>query len=309
VVSKGRLIPGQESLKFRVIQTEEGSILLCTMSVVSVSSKAAPVSFQVQPKGITAAAGRFAPSLQLHGSLSGCWLSNERKQRLHSPLLNCPLSDGRKHAAPRHFATRGSVKRHGCHKAPKAAVQSPRVASSFWRDCRVPGTPSLARRRTCLQRSDSKKVQVTAAIASQSPSTQQTTTFPPFIEELFVYPQDLPPFAPLFEKQFDGLTLSSREGASSEDFIRRAHELAVSWLPSELRTRLEGFLDEETGPSVLVVRGLPLDQDPPPTPYEVGKISKKPGKQMSEAWVLAISRILGQPVTYEVSLPIVAFWG
>lgn len=119
--------------------------------------------------------------------------------------------------------------------------------------------------------------------------------------------QDLPLFAPLFEKQFDGLTLSSREGASSEDFIRRAHELAVSWLPSELQTKLEGFLDEETGPSVLVVRGLPVDEDPPSTPYEVGNTTKKPGKQMSEAWVLAISKILGQPVTYEVSL-LVAFW-
>jgi hypothetical protein len=185
-----------------------------------VSSKAAPVSFQVQPRGITAGAGGFAPPLQLHGPLSGCWLSNERKQRLHTPLSKCPLSDGRKHAAPRHSQTRGSEGLYVCHKAPKAAMQNLRAASSPWRDCRVLGYPSLARRRTCLQRSGSKKVQVTSAIASQSPSTQQTTTFPPFIEELFVNQQDLPPFAPLFEKQFDGLTLSSREGASSEDFIR-----------------------------------------------------------------------------------------
>lgn len=97
------------------------------MSVVPVSSKAARVSFQVQTRGITAGAGGFAPSLQSHGPLLGRSLSNERKQRLH--VSKCPLSDERKHAAPRHFATGGSERLHACHKAPKAAMQGPRVAS------------------------------------------------------------------------------------------------------------------------------------------------------------------------------------
>lgn len=82
-----------------------------------------------------------------------------------------------------------------------------------------------------------------------------------------------------------------------EQFLTSAHSLARRWLPGHIVTRLENFIHDPKQPPVLVIRGLPIDKDLPPTGADGP--SQKVGKMMSETWLAGVSRIVGQPFTFD----------
>ncbi|KAL2608024.1 hypothetical protein R1flu_026597 [Riccia fluitans] len=83
-----------------------------------------------------------------------------------------------------------------------------------------------------------------------------------------------------------------------EEFIASAHMLARKWLPRDVVRKLETFYHDPRQPSVMVIRGLPIDEDMPPTTYD--GVKTKVGKYMSEAWLLGIGRIVGQPFNFKL---------
>ena len=82
-----------------------------------------------------------------------------------------------------------------------------------------------------------------------------------------------------------------------QEFVTSAHALVRRWLPREVVSRLETLLYDANQPPALVIRGLPIDKDLPPTGPE-GPL-RKSGKFMSETWLIGICRIIGQPFTFD----------
>jgi len=82
-----------------------------------------------------------------------------------------------------------------------------------------------------------------------------------------------------------------------EDYLSSAHALVRRWLPEKLVSRLERYIHDPNQPPALLIRGLPIDRDLPPTQPEVA--SHKVGRYMSETWLLGIARIVGQVFTVE----------
>lgn len=82
-----------------------------------------------------------------------------------------------------------------------------------------------------------------------------------------------------------------------ENFVSSAHSLVRRWLPSCIISQLEQFIHDPSMAPVLVLRGLPVDKDLPPTGPD-GPASKA-GKFLSETWLVGVSRIVGQVFTYD----------
>lgn len=89
---------------------------------------------------------------------------------------------------------------------------------------------------------------------------------------------------------------TSTNDAVIEQFVSSAHSLARRWLPQEVISQLESFMYDPNAPPALVIRGLPIDKELPPT--EPDCHLKKAGKCVSETWLVGIGRIVGQVFTF-----------
>lgn len=78
-----------------------------------------------------------------------------------------------------------------------------------------------------------------------------------------------------------------------------AHGLVRRWLTEKLVSRLERHIHYPNQPPALLIRGLPIDRDLPPTQPEAE--SQKVGRFMSETWLIGIARIMGQVFMMEYS--------
>lgn len=79
-------------------------------------------------------------------------------------------------------------------------------------------------------------------------------------------------------------------------FIREA-ELAFHELPIELRRRIIDFKRESNDFGAIVVRGLPGDQDLPPTPARSRETPRR-SSYLSEFWLSVFASPLGDPIGY-----------
>lgn len=110
-----------------------------------------------------------------------------------------------------------------------------------------------------------------------------------------------------FEADYERVAASWRANLATtldnyklEDYVSSAHALTRQWLPQDLVSRLERLIYDPSQPPALVIRGLPIDRDLPPT--EQNAQALKVGRYMSETWILGIARIVGQVFTFEYLL-------
>ncbi|CAM6089156.1 unnamed protein product [Calypogeia fissa] len=117
----------------------------------------------------------------------------------------------------------------------------------------------------------------------------------PTVVEITVPPESLKGFEADYErvsKTWPADLATTADAAKFEQFVASAHHLARRWLPQELVSRLENFMFDPTESAAMVIRGLPIDKELPPTEKDVHV--KKEGKCVSETWLVGISRIVGQ---------------
>lgn len=84
-----------------------------------------------------------------------------------------------------------------------------------------------------------------------------------------------------------------------EHFIASAHALVRRFLPPDVIQRLESFIYDPLQPPALVIRGLPIDPDLPPTSPSGLQTKLDSGNYRSEVWLLGIARVVGQPFTLD----------
>jgi L-asparagine oxygenase len=80
-------------------------------------------------------------------------------------------------------------------------------------------------------------------------------------------------------------------------FLARLLPATASTLPIEAIREVLAFRAGTTASPALLVTGLPVDPDLPPTPVGEGAVAGKPG-QVSECAILSIAVLLGEPVGY-----------
>jgi L-asparagine oxygenase len=90
-----------------------------------------------------------------------------------------------------------------------------------------------------------------------------------------------------------------RASAPAEDFEAfLAHAMsAVGWWPTAEVARLIRFRSDPGAPAALLIRGMPIDEDLPPTPSLPSSRPAKAG-HVSEGSILSIAVLLGEPVGY-----------
>ncbi|CAM6089151.1 unnamed protein product [Calypogeia fissa] len=117
----------------------------------------------------------------------------------------------------------------------------------------------------------------------------------PTVVEFTIPPKSLVGFEADYErvsKTWPADLATTTDHAKIEQFVTSTHHLARRWLPQELVSRLENFVFDPTERPAMVIRGLPIDKELPPT--EKDAHVKKEGKCVSETWLMGISRIVGQ---------------
>ncbi|CAM6095587.1 unnamed protein product [Calypogeia fissa] len=138
-----------------------------------------------------------------------------------------------------------------------------------------------------------------AATANGSSAPKPELVEIPTVVEITIPPGSLVGFEADYErvsKTWAADLPTTTDDAKIEQFVTSAQALVRRWLPEELVYRLEHLLYDPAEPPVLVVRGLPIDKDLPPTEKDVHL--KKMGKHMSETWLVGVSRIVGQVFTF-----------
>ncbi|KAL7528052.1 hypothetical protein ACHAWF_002417 [Thalassiosira exigua] len=86
--------------------------------------------------------------------------------------------------------------------------------------------------------------------------------------------------------------------------VHDAYAFVARWLPPPALARLAAFPFRKSGPSALVMRGLPIDADVPPTPAKASvfddSAAAADGRSalvpVAESWLLGVARVLGLPV-------------
>ena len=91
-----------------------------------------------------------------------------------------------------------------------------------------------------------------------------------------------------------------RMPSASDDVETVLAELlgAAALLPVALRKQLLRFRAAPDAPGALLVTGLPIDHELPPTPVDGARPPYKPG-QISECAILTVALLLGEPVAYQ----------
>jgi L-asparagine oxygenase len=90
-------------------------------------------------------------------------------------------------------------------------------------------------------------------------------------------------------------TECGRLESDAEPFLASVFS-AVRWLPADILREILPFRSVPAAPGVLLLRGMPVDDELPPTP-SVGGVSAK-STCISEASILLVGLLLGEPVGY-----------
>lgn len=85
--------------------------------------------------------------------------------------------------------------------------------------------------------------------------------------------------------------------------IHDSFAFVLQWLPKSVVARLAAFPFQTSGPSAILIRGLPIDTDIPPSPTKTSVFDNVTDREndqstfvpVAESWLLGISRILGMP--------------
>ena len=138
-----------------------------------------------------------------------------------------------------------------------------------------------------------------AATARQGTYTESEVEIPAVVE-ITIPPESLVGFEADYERV--AATWPADLGTTTDDFkieqfVSSAHALARRWLPREVVSRLESYIYDPNEPAALVIRGLPIDKELPPTGTDAH--IQKTGKFVSETWLVGIGRIVGQVFTFE----------
>ncbi|OAE25908.1 hypothetical protein AXG93_2820s1060 [Marchantia polymorpha subsp. ruderalis] len=134
-----------------------------------------------------------------------------------------------------------------------------------------------------------------AAILTESEQCEQSRENE-WLLEIRVRPEDVAGFKQDYEaiaETWPSDLRTTRDAVALEDFVIDAAALVQKWLPRDVLRRVTKFNSDASQPSALVIRGLPIDDDLPPTTAEGAQI--KVGKYMSETWLAGIGRVIGQP--------------
>ena len=85
--------------------------------------------------------------------------------------------------------------------------------------------------------------------------------------------------------------------------VHDAYAFVARWLPRNVLAKLASFPFQKDGPSALVIRGLPIDAEVPPTPTKTtvfDSVHQESDRStlvpVAESWLLGVTRILGIPV-------------
>jgi L-asparagine oxygenase len=141
----------------------------------------------------------------------------------------------------------------------------------------------------------SLQMEETAAMANQAPPEPEITS----VVDITIPPESLAGFEADYESvsaTWPADLATSTDDAVIEQFVSSAHSLARRWLPQEVISQLESFIYDPNAPPALVIRGLPIDKELPPTGPDC--YLKKAGKCVSETWLVGIGRIVGQVFTF-----------
>ena len=107
-----------------------------------------------------------------------------------------------------------------------------------------------------------------------------------------------------FPKESPLFNYSAKE--DPEQALLAVHEslaFAMQWLPTAIVSRLASFPYQKSGPSAILIRGLPIDVDIPPTPIKASVFDDAGDRDtdpstlvpIAESWLLGISRLMGFP--------------
>lgn len=130
-------------------------------------------------------------------------------------------------------------------------------------------------------------------------ATAHQSLDPPTVIEITIPPKSRAGFEADYERvsaTWPSNLANTTDDAEVEEFVSSAHALARRWLPQEVVSRLERYIHDPSQPPALVIRGLPIDKEVPPT--EPDAHLKKAGKCVSETWLVGIGRIVGQVFTF-----------
>lgn len=82
-----------------------------------------------------------------------------------------------------------------------------------------------------------------------------------------------------------------------EDFLEEVDTVVAPMLPRWLRKALSRFKNDPAGPGAILLRGVPIDRNPGRTP-RFGEVPTGKPTFVSEGMLLAIARLLGEPIGY-----------
>jgi hypothetical protein len=85
--------------------------------------------------------------------------------------------------------------------------------------------------------------------------------------------------------------------------VHESLAFVMQWLPTSIVSRLASFPFQKSGPSAILIRGLPIDIDIPPTPIKASVFDDAGDRDtdpstlvpIAESWLLGISRLMGYP--------------
>ncbi|OLP85313.1 Clavaminate synthase 1 [Symbiodinium microadriaticum] len=89
----------------------------------------------------------------------------------------------------------------------------------------------------------------------------------------------------------DFLWNALKDPARTERAVTRSFKLVVKWLPEEALHEVQRLLVDSSSAPALLLSGLPLDSEIPPTPMLPGDFRLP----VAEAWLLGLARCLGLP--------------
>ncbi|CAM6095584.1 unnamed protein product [Calypogeia fissa] len=159
------------------------------------------------------------------------------------------------------------------------------------------GNSSANKTSKCRRTPISMSLQMEEAAATDHSSAppQAESIEIPGVVEITIPPESLVGFEADYErvsKTWPADLSTTTDDAKIEQFVSSAHALVRRWLPQDLVCRLENYMYDPAESAVLVIRGLPIDKELPPTEPDLQ--IKKQGKHMSETWLVGIARIMGQ---------------
>jgi hypothetical protein len=111
-------------------------------------------------------------------------------------------------------------------------------------------------------------VSMSLHMEQQAKGTVRKVLNPPTVVEVRIPPESVAGFEADYERVAaswpEDLAVTT-DDLKLEDYVSSAHSLVRRWLPVDLVARLERLIHDPSEPPALVIRGLPIDRELPPT--------------------------------------------